>query len=294
MIWQSLLILVVVVGALMIFGVITNLLSATTGPWKRLAERFPPVPPSGPTDDSRGWVRIVRADKWEASRRPSRMGCLGCLGILFFPWLWFRMGMMYTAITAVDSEHLHMRLDTSVLAPKAAMSLPLAMMEQVWAGESRWGAFVAMRIEDWVVELPAAVVERELAARALIADADAAAQERGEAFSMPALAPGQDPDEAVIAQLRGRGIDPDSTHEIDFHFSFPTEDAARSAAMDLGETFESTRVLPPVDIEHPAWGVHGGRMMAPEPGTMRDMRARLDGLAAQHGGTYDGWGIAGV
>lgn len=95
-------------------------------------------------------------------------------------------------------------------------------------------------------------------------------------------------DGKVIAQLRRAGSDLSQPHDIDFFLYFPTEQAARAAALALdgrGFAVETGKAA-----QGPKWLMQLTRRMHPVERDLVALRRELDALAARHGGEYDGWG----
>ncbi|MCB1624976.1 MAG: ribonuclease E inhibitor RraB [Pseudomonadales bacterium] len=96
-------------------------------------------------------------------------------------------------------------------------------------------------------------------------------------------------DEKVIDQLRKGGSDPFQPHDVDFFFAMPDEPTARKVAGILdGEGFR-TDVEHKDEIPSQPYSVHALRSMRLSAPDMKSMSRRFTQLAAEVGGTYDGW-----
>ena len=99
-----------------------------------------------------------------------------------------------------------------------------------------------------------------------------------------------DPDSLVVEQLRTAGADLRKPTEVIVYLYFPSKAAASSAAASLQKMgFSEVRVSTSLDD---AWACIGSREMVPALATIRDLSARLERLAAEHAGEYDGWEAA--
>jgi regulator of RNase E activity RraB len=97
-----------------------------------------------------------------------------------------------------------------------------------------------------------------------------------------------DPDEAVLVQLKKAGSNPSKPYEIEFFVYFPDESRARQAEVKLKELgFQ-------VDVRSAAqgsdWLCFSTKTMVPELSELQKSRRNLTTIAKSLGGEYDGWG----
>jgi hypothetical protein len=98
----------------------------------------------------------------------------------------------------------------------------------------------------------------------------------------------RDVDATTLMELADAGSDLHQTHEVEFFFYLPSEQAAQAVAETLRQDGYGIR-LEAVDPGHD-WLCLGSREMTPELGELRRLRTRFTSLAESHGGAYDGWG----
>lgn len=96
-------------------------------------------------------------------------------------------------------------------------------------------------------------------------------------------------DTKLIERLRRSGVDPFSPVEIDFFVALPTRDGADLVASRLrSEGFEADVREIADSVDHP-WSVHAMRSVQLTVPAVREISARMQALAAETGGRYDGW-----
>ena len=149
-------ILVVIVGGIVVFGVLTQLVQGAGRAWRELAERYP-AQGVGP-EAVRGEARIGMGEGASAAL-PAR----GCLWILM-PWTWFRS--VSQVRYAADDEYLHLETEGGRLVGRSAMSIPWGEIEISGVVPTHLGEYALMRVSGVEVAFPAAAVERELEVRA--------------------------------------------------------------------------------------------------------------------------------
>lgn len=95
------------------------------------------------------------------------------------------------------------------------------------------------------------------------------------------------PDAVLLAQLVKSGSDLTKLHHIDFTLHFPSQFSAERAELQLvGLAFIDTQ------IEHKGgkeWVVRGWKRMYPVESDLQGLRDKLELIAAEGHGTYDGW-----
>ncbi|PYV16134.1 MAG: hypothetical protein DMG21_12695 [Acidobacteria bacterium] len=100
-----------------------------------------------------------------------------------------------------------------------------------------------------------------------------------------AIANGEDPDQAIIKQLRNAGLDLSSPFHIHHIFSMPSSDAANQ----IGEQLKSRGLSPETSEESGHWKVAAVEDMILEECSMKAMREEYSKLAGNFGGKYAGW-----
>jgi hypothetical protein len=98
------------------------------------------------------------------------------------------------------------------------------------------------------------------------------------------VADGADADELVLGHLARLG-DPATPHETHHFLYFPTRDDADVVARTLARDGWTTSL----EESEGAWLVIAMRTRALTSKLVRDTRAQLARLAAEHDGVYDGW-----
>ena len=98
-----------------------------------------------------------------------------------------------------------------------------------------------------------------------------------------------DPDEAVLHALKAAGSDLSRPHEIEFFVYVPTMEAcvAVSAAL-VPAGFPTVGSKKAADGS--GWVCTAKTTMVPDLDALRTIRRKMEALAAEHGGEYDGWG----
>lgn len=101
-------------------------------------------------------------------------------------------------------------------------------------------------------------------------------------------APASNPDAEVIEQLRLAGSDLEKPHPIEFFFYFPTESAADSACDKLrSQDYEITVRRGAATRDYLCFAT---KSLIPTVEELNRLSAEFEGLAADLGGKYDGWG----
>jgi regulator of RNase E activity RraB len=92
-------------------------------------------------------------------------------------------------------------------------------------------------------------------------------------------------DELVLDHLARLGDDPAASHETHHFLYLPASDGADTVARTLHRDGWSTSI----EESEGAWLVTAVRTYPLTPELVRDTRAQLRELAAEHDGVYDGW-----
>lgn len=95
------------------------------------------------------------------------------------------------------------------------------------------------------------------------------------------------PDKVSLDQLASTGSDLSKLHRFEFLLHFPTQKAAERAATKLMPlAFETKVERGKSDAE---WLVKGGKRLYPIESDLSGLRDKLNAVASQEHGTYDGW-----
>jgi hypothetical protein len=101
------------------------------------------------------------------------------------------------------------------------------------------------------------------------------------------MAQSPSPDAVLLDQLARSGSDLKQLHRFEFLLHFPSKFSAERAEGELiGLAFE-TRVEQGKSTDQ--WAVHGWKVMYPVESDLAGLRDKLDAIAAEGRGTYDGW-----
>ena len=95
------------------------------------------------------------------------------------------------------------------------------------------------------------------------------------------------PDLAMVEELRAAGSDLSRPHAVAFLLFLPSEGGAARVARALRERGFAVEVKESVGGDQ--WQARGTRMMIPDVGELLRLRAELDELAQSEGGEYGGW-----
>ncbi len=100
----------------------------------------------------------------------------------------------------------------------------------------------------------------------------------------------KDWDTRLIERLRAAGTDPFQPHMVDFFMAMPSEAAGRTVAALLEAEGYRVDVKPAPDNpgDHP-FSLHFTKSMRLSVPGMKELTARFQALAKEHGGHYDGW-----
>jgi hypothetical protein len=100
-----------------------------------------------------------------------------------------------------------------------------------------------------------------------------------------AIPAGEDPDEAIIEQLRKAGLDLSSPFHIRYIFIATSEDSARQ----LSEELKPYNLNPEINQESSVWKVAVAEEVVLDESSMKAKRAKFSSLAGNFGGKYAGW-----
>jgi hypothetical protein len=98
-------------------------------------------------------------------------------------------------------------------------------------------------------------------------------------------------DARAIARMEASGVDFSNPVDVACVLTFPNERAARQVVAKLATTGGDTDLVPP--LFGGTWTVRITITMVVTPARMAALREQLDGFAAEHGGTYEGWATPG-
>jgi hypothetical protein len=98
-----------------------------------------------------------------------------------------------------------------------------------------------------------------------------------------------DPDAVVLEQLLRAGSDLSKLHEPEFFLYFPLESSAREVAQRLEAEGYTVSVRPGAHNSK-SWVCLASKSLILRHVTLVDIRSRLEALAAEFEGEYDGWG----
>lgn len=96
-------------------------------------------------------------------------------------------------------------------------------------------------------------------------------------------------DAKVIRQLRDRGLDPFSPHELDFFFVLPDQDAAQKVAQLLERESFTTDTRALADEGGERLSLHARKSMRLIVDDLTALSKRFSAIARDLGGRYDGW-----
>ncbi len=94
------------------------------------------------------------------------------------------------------------------------------------------------------------------------------------------------PDGKGLEELAKSGSDLSQLHQVDFFLHFPTQKAAERAAARLEGFAFSTKVERGKSGQ---WVVQGTKVMYPVESDLSGLRDKLNAIAAEEHGAYDGW-----
>jgi hypothetical protein len=96
-------------------------------------------------------------------------------------------------------------------------------------------------------------------------------------------------DAKVVRQLRDRGLDPFSAHELDFFFVLPNPAAAQSVSRQLEAEGFIADMRPLAEEGGDSTSLHARKSMRLIVDDLTALSRRFTKLAREFGGRYDGW-----
>ena len=100
----------------------------------------------------------------------------------------------------------------------------------------------------------------------------------------------EEADRLALRQLAGRGADLSKPRHVIHFLYFATEADARAAAEAIADTWTTHVEAPTEAIAQWCVKADGTRTLGPD--TIAAFRTWFEGIAAEHGGEYDGWEAA--
>lgn len=95
------------------------------------------------------------------------------------------------------------------------------------------------------------------------------------------------PDGKALDELARSGSDLSKLHHIDFFLNFPTQKAAEGAQLRLEGLAFATKIERAKTGE--GWRVQGAKRMYPVESDLIGLRDKLEAIAGELHGTYEGW-----
>ncbi len=96
-------------------------------------------------------------------------------------------------------------------------------------------------------------------------------------------------DAKIIEQLRSKGYAPFNEYKVDFFLALPDEGACQEVRSRLESDGFSVDAKPMTEKTDLAYSLHASKSMRLIVPEMQALSARLDALAEEFGGRYDGW-----
>jgi Regulator of ribonuclease activity B len=96
-------------------------------------------------------------------------------------------------------------------------------------------------------------------------------------------------DAKIIEQLRSKGYAPFNEYNVDFFLALPDEAACQKVRSRLESDGFSVDAKPMTENTDLPYSLHASRSMRLIVPDMQALSTRLDALAAEFGGRYDGW-----
>jgi len=96
-------------------------------------------------------------------------------------------------------------------------------------------------------------------------------------------------DSKIIEQLRSKGYAPFNEYKVDFFLALPDEGACQRVRSRLEPDGFSVDIKPMTEKTDLPYSLHASKSMRLIVPDMQALSARLDALAAEFGGRYDGW-----
>jgi hypothetical protein len=96
-------------------------------------------------------------------------------------------------------------------------------------------------------------------------------------------------DAKIIEQLRSKGYAPFNEYKVDFFLALPDEGACQRARSRLESDGFSVDTKPMTEKTDLPYSLHASKQMRLIVPDMQALSTRLDALATEFGGRYDGW-----
>jgi hypothetical protein len=96
-------------------------------------------------------------------------------------------------------------------------------------------------------------------------------------------------DARIIEQLRAKGYAPFNEYNVDFFLALPDEGACQRVRSRLESDGFSVDTKPMTEKTDLPYSLHASKSMRLIVPDMQALSARLDALAEEFGGRYDGW-----
>jgi hypothetical protein len=96
-------------------------------------------------------------------------------------------------------------------------------------------------------------------------------------------------DAKIIEQLRSKGYAPFNDYKVDFFLALPDERSCQRVRSRLESDGFSVDVKPMSEKTDLPYSLHASKSMRLIVPEMQALSTRLDALAAEFGGRYDGW-----
>jgi len=96
-------------------------------------------------------------------------------------------------------------------------------------------------------------------------------------------------DAKIIEQLRSKGYAPFNEYKVDFFLALPDEAACQRVRSRLESDGFSVDAKPMTEKTDLPFSLHASKSMRLIVPDMQAMSSRLDALAGEFGGRYDGW-----
>lgn len=165
MIGHSVIILLSVLGVVIVFGVITNIMQGPSRGWRLLAERYPPASANPEAKPVRTQIFIGAPGEESIFQRPAP----GCWWF-FMPWTW-RRGVQEVVLCS-DEDHLHLERSGGPGVSTLAISIPWAGVEFGQGVQSPLGQYAILRVDEVELAIPVPAIEQELEIRRALQSSD--------------------------------------------------------------------------------------------------------------------------
>jgi hypothetical protein len=96
-------------------------------------------------------------------------------------------------------------------------------------------------------------------------------------------------DAKIIEQLRGKGYAPFNEYKVDFFLALPDEAACQRVRSRLESDGFSVDAKPMTEKTDLPFSLHASKSMRLIVPDMQALTTRMDALAGEFGGRYDGW-----